>query len=147
MSAVKKRIPVRQGLFTIPSSPNDKAQLLASECPSCGEIVFPRSEICPNCQGKNLREIRLSRRAKIYSFTILMQKPAAHYKGPVPYAFGWVELPEGVRVESLFTGCDLEELKIGMDVELTIEKLHNDNEGNEIICHKFKPVRIKERLF
>ena len=64
----------------------------------------------------------------------------SHYKGPVPYSFGWVELPEGIRVETLFTGCAPENLKIGMKVEMVLEKLHEDDEGNEIICHKFRPI-------
>jgi uncharacterized OB-fold protein len=52
-----------------------------------------------------------------------------------------VELPEGVRVETLYTGCDFDELGIGMEVELVIEKLHDDEQGNEVLCHKFRPVR------
>lgn len=135
----KKVIPVKDGLYTTPLAPN--AQLIASECPSCGEVVFPKHEMCPNCQEQRLKEIKLSRKGKIYSFSTVMIKPATHYKGPVPYAFGWVELPEGVRVETLYTGCDLEKLRIGMDVEMVIEKLHDDDEGNEVVCHKFKPIR------
>ena len=135
----KKSVPVKDGLFTIPSHPDEKPKLLASECPACGEIIFPRHEMCPNCQQRGLKEIQLSGAGKIYSFSIVMLKPASHYRGPVPYAFGWVELPEGVRVETLYTGCDLEELRIGMDVELVIEKLHDNDEGNEIVCYKFRP--------
>jgi uncharacterized OB-fold protein len=66
--------------------------------------------------------------------------PPSNYLGPVPYAFGWVELPDGIRVETLFTGCRLEDLRIGMAVEMVIETLHTDSEGREIVCHKFKPV-------
>jgi uncharacterized OB-fold protein len=85
--------------------------------------------------------MELSTRGKIYSFSVVMQRPPGSYQGPVPYAFGWVELPEGVRVETLYTGCPLEELKMGMDVELVIETLHVDSEGRQIVCHKFRPVR------
>ena len=70
-----------------------------------------------------------------------MQRPPVYYKGPVPYAFGYVELPDGVRVETLFSDGDPEALKIGMDVELVIEKLHGDDEGNEIMAYKFRPVK------
>jgi len=70
-----------------------------------------------------------------------MQRPPGDYLGPVPYAFGWVELPEGVRVETLYTGCRPEELSLGMKVELVIETLHTDSEGREIVCHKFRPLQ------
>ena len=87
-----------------------------------------------------MEEIKLSRRGKIYSVTIVMQRPPAYYQGPVPYSIGFVELPEGVRIETLFTGCDLETLETGMEVELVIEKLHEDAEGREIMAYKFRPV-------
>ena len=97
--------------------------------------------VCQNCQATDLEEILLSRKGKIYSFTSVMQPPGSRYRGPVPYAFGWVELPEGVRVETLYAGCDLQELHIGMKVELVIEKLHDNDKGNEVVCHKFRPIR------
>jgi len=53
---------------------------------------------------------------------------------------GFVELPEGVRVQTLFTGCDPDSLEIGMDVELVIEKLFEDQEGHDVITYKFRPV-------
>jgi hypothetical protein len=33
------------------------------------------------------------------------------------------------------------ELKSGMDVELVIDKLREDAEGNEIMSYKFRPVK------
>ena len=69
-----------------------------------------------------------------------MQRPPEYYQGPVPYAEGFVELPEGVRVETLFTGCDFNDLEVGMDVEMVIEGLHEDEEGNEVVAYKFRPV-------
>lgn len=125
-------------MWSVPSTSDEKPQLIASRCQSCGEIFFPKRLICANCQQKGLEEIKLSRRGKIYSFTVIMQRPPVYYRGPVPYAIGYVELPEGVRIETLFAHCDLEGLKIGMDVELIIEKLHEDEEGNEIMTYKFR---------
>jgi uncharacterized OB-fold protein len=83
----------------------------------------------------------LSQRGKIYSVTVVMQQPRPYYKGPVPYALGFVELPEGVRVETLFTDCDPEILEVGMEVELVIEDLYEEDGGNELIAYKFRPVR------
>jgi len=142
MPAHKKQIPVKEGLWTTVSSPNEKPQLIGSRCLACGEVFFPKreSKICTYCQSRNLEEIRLSRKGTIYSFTIVMQKPPEYYRGPVPYAEGFVELPEGVRVETLFTGCDFNDLEVGMDVEMVIEGLYEDEEGNEVVAYKFRPV-------
>lgn len=140
----KKIVPVREGLWMNSTDPKEKPQLIGSRCGDCGEIFFPKrwNGICLNCQKKRLEDILLSRRGKIYSFTIVMQgRPQpAPYKGPVPYALAWVELPEGVRFETLLTDCDFDGLKVGMDVELVIEKLHDDDEGNEVLSYKFRPV-------
>jgi uncharacterized protein len=141
MTSNATKIPIKDGLFSNPSTPDQKPQLIGSKCPFCGELFFPKRMVCQNCQGSKLEETMLTRKGKIYSFTIVMQPPGSHYKGPVPYAFGWVELPEGVRIETLYTGCDFQELHIGMKVELVIEKLYTNDEGNEIVCHKFRPVK------
>ena len=135
----KKRIPVKQGLYRIPESENDAPALVANRCRSCGEIFFPARQICQNCQGQDLEDMTLGRSGVIYSFATVMQRPASHYRGPVPYSFGWVELPEGLRIETLFTDCNPDDLEIGLNVEMVMEKLHEDEEGNEVVCHKFRP--------
>jgi uncharacterized OB-fold protein len=137
----KKRIPVKQDLYKIPESEKDEPALVANSCRSCGEIFFPKRQICQNCQGQDLEEITLGRRGVIYSFTTVMQRPASHYRGPVPYSFGWVELPEGVRIETLFTAFNPGDLEIGLDVEMVVEKIYEDEEGNDIVCHKFRPFK------
>lgn len=142
MPNTKRQIPIKEGLWTVPASLNERPQLIGSQCGHCHEVFFPKKAngICTHCQSKNLKEIKLSRKGKIYSFTVVMQKPPEYYKGPVPYAEGFVELPEGVRVETLFTDCNFDDLKIGMDAEMVIERLHEDEEGNEIMAFKFRPI-------
>ncbi len=55
---------------------------------------------------------------------------------------GQVEFPEKVRVAGIITGCDPEkDLEIGIDMELVFDKLYDDDEGNEIIGWKFRPVK------
>lgn len=141
-TSAKKQIPVKQGLWTVPTSPAEQPQLIGSKCSNCGEIFFPRREKgrCINCQSEKIEDVKLSRKGKIYSFAEVLIQPPVYYKGTVPYAFGYVELPEGVRVETLFTGCPPDALKLGVEAELVIEKLHIDEEGNEVLAYKFKPV-------
>lgn len=140
----KKRIPVKEGLFTMPSSPGEEPRLLAAECSSCGEVLFPRREMCTNCQQQQFRDITLSRTGKIYSFSVVMQRPGRLYEGPVPYAFGWVEFPERVRVEGLFVCNDFEDLRIGRNVEVVVERLYDDKDGNEVVAHKFRLLKPEE---
>lgn len=138
----EKSIPIREGLWTEPTRPGEKPGLIGSECLNCGELFFPKKEngICTNCQSSNLKEIRFSPRGRVYSHTVVMQRPPEYYQGQVPYALGFVELPEGIRIETLFTDCDFDRLEIGMEVEMVLEKLHEDAQGREVIAYKFRPV-------
>jgi uncharacterized OB-fold protein len=53
-----------------------------------------------------------------------------------------VDLPEGPRVFALITGCDPlhNDLKEGSQVDLVIEKVREDEKGNDLIGYKFRPV-------
>ena len=139
----KKKIAVEEGLWTNPSIPGEKPRLIGSNCLSCGEIYFPRKKkgLCIHCQQRALEDVLLSGKGKIVSFSVVAQPPAGgFYRGPVPYAYGAVQLPEGVELFSLFTG-NLDELRVGMEVEMVVEKLFDDDEGNEITTYKFTPTR------
>lgn len=142
METPPKKIPLREKLWTYSVDQERGPRLIGSRCLDCGEIFFPTRNdgFCTHCQSENLEEIQLSSHGKIYSYTIVMQRPPVYYRGTVPYAIGYVELPEGVRVETLFSINNLEQLRIGLDVELVIEKLHEDEEGNEVLTYKFKPL-------
>ena len=136
----KKQVPIEQGLFTLPSSPNEEPHLIGSKCGSCGEVFFPKQVVCGNCSAEDMKEIVLSRRGKVFSSTVLRYQPPLH-KGPMPISQGRVELPEGVIVPAPFTGCDTDEtLPIGTEMEMVIEKLDEDEEGNEVMTYRFRPV-------
>jgi len=141
MDDQKKRIPVREGLWAEPAATAENPQLLGSRCPSCEELFFPKKDIalCGYCQSSELEEVKLSQTGKVYSYTVVTQRPPVYYKAEVPYALGFVELPEGIRIETLFTGCDPDSLHVGMDVEMVIEKLHEDEDGNEVMAYMFRP--------
>jgi uncharacterized protein len=140
--ANKQRIPVLENAWTTPSS-RDKAQLIGSECPSCGEIYFPRKtrKLCPHCQSEGLKDMYLNRRGRIDSLTIVTQQPGGgYYFGPIPYAIGIVGLPEGVYIETQLKAERLEDLTVGQEVELVIEPIWDDGKGTELIGYKFQPV-------
>lgn len=142
MSNSEKQIPVRKDLWRIPDEVEGNARLIGSKCLRCGELFFPKKDngICTYCQSEELEEILLSTRGKVYSYTVVMQRPPVYYKGEVPYAIGFVELPEGIRIETLFSGCDFESLKTGMDMEMAIEPLGKNEKDEDILVYSFRPV-------
>jgi uncharacterized OB-fold protein len=132
--------PVWEGIFKFPSREGESVRLLAGQCKSCRSVFFPTREICPNCFTENtITDYELSTRGKIYSFTVC-RYPGHLVEMQVPYAFGFVDLPQdNIRIYSLIDDC--ENLKINMDVELTVEKLYTDrDDGKEVIGYKFRPL-------
>ena len=135
----KRQVPLREGLFQLPSSPGEKGFLIGSKCRSCGEVFFPRRFYCANCTSADMEETPLSTRGRLETFTISRGVPPGSIM-QAPYGIGQIRLPEGALVTTVFADCDLEKLDIGMDMELVIEKVKEDEEGNDVMAFKFKPV-------
>ena len=138
----KRQVPIKQGLFSLPLSPVEQVKLMGSRCKDCDEISFGKQQTCSNCGGRNMEEMPLSRKGKLWTYTVIRHKPPGDYKGPdpfVPFGLGLVELPEGIRVLSPIQ-CDLERMAIGMELELDIYSLYLDENNNEVMSFRFKPV-------
>ena len=115
-------------------------------CESCGEIFFPPKVIkfCAHCHSRQLQKTWLSREGRIKNVTVVYQRPAGgFYNGPVPFAYGVVELPEKVWVQTLFSGCDLETLRAGMPVRLVVEGISGEEDGG-MLTYKFVPSKAGE---
>jgi hypothetical protein len=135
----KKQVPIDPRMLKLPESPGDKGHLIASRCRDCGEVFFPKKPFCLNCTSPNMEEIALSTRGKLDTFTISRAVPPGSLM-VAPYAIVQVALPEKAVVTAVMTDVDLESLDIGMDVEMVIEKIKEDEAGNDVMTFKFKPV-------
>lgn len=114
--------------------------LLAARCTSCGGVNFPPTvAYCPDprCSGVDFETFRLSRRGRIWSYTDSQYQPPAPYIAPtpfVPYAIAAVELDQGLIVLGRLTagvGCD--HVAVGDEVQLDVETLYTDDEGERTI--------------
>ncbi len=88
--------------------------------------------------------MELSRTGKIWSYTDACYKPPEPFiaKEPyVPYSIAAVELGKEkmIVLGQVIEGVSVEQLKVGMDVELVLETLHEDAESTKVIW-KWKPV-------
>ena len=129
----RESVPLREGLFT---RDTEGGVLLASRCTLCGQVFFPKRGHCLDCLNNSMESVVLSRTGKLYTFTIVYM-PTEHYSPP--YAIGWVEFPEGVRVFGQIEGWEQQSLRIGMDMQVIIGKLWEEEE-QEVIGYKFEPV-------
>jgi uncharacterized OB-fold protein len=138
-STPKRMVPIREGIFRLPDTPDGKPVLLGSRCPKCNAVYFPRRHICINCGQNGLDETPLSQRGKIWTYTIAGQTPPGSWI-EAPYALAVVELPEKVAIRAVLTDVDLNAIQVGMDVEITLVKMREDKDGNDVVSYKFKPV-------
>jgi len=119
--------------------------LVGSRCRLCGYTAFPPRAACPACINKeSMQEVSLGSRGAVDTFSVL-RVPAPGFEAP--YVVAYVRMPAGGRVFSLITGCEPSEgaLAIGAEVELVIEKIREDGQGNEVRGYKFRPVAAAER--
>ena len=142
-TSIANQVPIAEGLFTWPS--NDP-RLLGSKCNNCGVVTFPAQGSCPACSGVDTESVELERRGTLWTYTLqcfLPNRPP--YDGPEtpetfkPFAVGYVELPDQTRVQTRIKTDDVDKLKVGMDMELVVEK-YIERDGNDIVAYFFQPV-------
>ncbi|WP_175279098.1 Zn-ribbon domain-containing OB-fold protein [Prescottella equi] len=80
--------------------------LLGSECTTCGTVGFPAATHCARCATATAHPRPLSTHGTVWSYTVQRFAPKSPpYVPPptgfVPYAMGYVELPEGIRIAGI----------------------------------------------
>ena len=135
------RIPAVGGLF---AETPEGARLLGSKCTACSTPYFPKSSICrnPDCTDSRIEDASFGPRGVLWSSAVQNFPPPApaKYDEPYqPYTIGVVDLPEGLRVVGRVVTDDPENLEIGAEVELLVDKLYRDDDGNDVVTWKFRP--------
>ena len=135
-------VAVADGIFSIEGG---QPKLLGSRCTNCGNHMFPRQSGCPKCMFDEQVDVELATTGTLWTWTVQAFPPKAPpYLGPagddfVPYGVGYVELPGQLRVEARLTESDPEKLIIGMEMELVIDPLCIDDDGNQVVTYAFAP--------
>ena len=134
------RVAIEEGYFTIPDDPAEAPRLLGSRCPNCGEHFFPRRLVCAKCLHEGCEDVALGPRGRIHTWTYvhvpLFAKKDAKVEG---YGVGQVDLDEGPRIQSILLG-GTGDFAIGMAVELDLESLGPNKDGDEVVIYRFRPV-------
>ncbi len=134
--------PVAEGLF---AETEDGPRLLGSRCRSCDTPYFPKSAVChnPNCNESKMEDARFGPKGTLWSYSVQYYPPPppAKYDEPyVPYALALIDMPEGLRVLARVSTDDPEQVQVRADVELVLEKLYTNPEGDDVITWKFRQV-------
>ncbi|WP_067682677.1 Zn-ribbon domain-containing OB-fold protein [Nocardia miyunensis] len=89
--------------------------LEGSRCTTCGTVAFPAGTMCGRCATATATAIPLSDHGVVWAYTVQRFAPKSPPyvvpdEGFSPFAVGYVELPEGIRIEAVLDCCDFGEL-------------------------------------
>lgn len=84
--------------------------LEGSRCRVCGTVGYPASTVCARCARPTADPLLLSGEGVVWAHTVQRFPPKSPpyvvpAEGFTPYAVGYVELPEGIKVEAILD-CD-----------------------------------------
>ena len=111
-------------------------KLLIQHCNSCGANIFYPRRDCPKCWSQDLGWIESSGRATVYTYTVTLEGVEEMFVEDLPIIVAWVDLPEGIRMNTNLVECEPEEVQIGMEVEVVFRDV-----TDEITLPYFRPVK------
>ena len=112
----------------------EHGELRMLRCQSCGLWLHPPGPMCAECHSKDIAPEALSGRGTVHAFTVNHQAWIPGFDPP--YVVAIVALPEqdGLRLTTNIVGCPVDEVEIGMAVEVLFE--HHD----DVWVPLFRPV-------
>ena len=113
-------------------------RLLLKACRGCGRAHWYPRVVCPFCHSADLEWRESAGKGTIYTYSVMRRVE-------VPYVLGYVDLSEGVRIMSQISGCDPEEVTIGMELELAVEPFGESEDGTPLVGYRFRPAGAESR--
>jgi len=110
-------------------------RLIGSKCACCDAVAFPPHPSCPTCGAESWQNaVPLSPVGTLYTFSEIHVAPKGF---ATPYAVGYVDLPEGVRLFGQIEGRAAD-LRLGQQVAVTLGPVRTDAPGRTVMSYKFK---------
>lgn len=94
----------------------ENGKITGRKCNCCGAVEFPPVYACNSCGDTNLEWVELSGKGQLKSIimpAVLSSKP--DFKDFAPYAFGDVEIVEGVSLNAVIRGISKKNRAVLLD--------------------------------
>lgn len=91
-------------------------------CSDCGHVQFPPRRFCSRCLAALPPFERASGRGRVRSFSVVRHPISSAFADEVPFVVALIELAEGPTMMAGIRGCAIEEVAIGMPVEVEFEE-------------------------
>ena len=152
----KPRVPAVEGWFTVPpldDSPDDGrgipgVRLIGTRCTDSGTYFFPPERVMSRAPGfadSELVEVELSTSGRLWSYTDAQYQPPEPFVAatdpyePVCLAAVELEREQLVVLGQVIRGVTVDDLRVGMEMELVLDTLSEDDEV-EYVVWKWRPV-------
>jgi len=104
-----------------------------------GKTYFPPRDVDPETGDTEKEKVVLPDSGKIVTYTVIRVAPS-QWSDISPYALAVAELTDGTRVMAQVTDCDVEQVKIGMEVRVEFRRLQSEgHHGVLSYAYKFVP--------
>jgi uncharacterized OB-fold protein len=133
--------PIKEGLFVV--NKDGTGYLVTNKCERCGIHFFPVRTKCIRClKDDKLRTSALNKGGRLYTYTNVYRS-LPYFK--VPYIVGYIDFEEErVRVFAPLAGCKMEDLEIGMEMDLVFEEMEMNEKSMQKMVYKFRPAKGRE---
>jgi len=132
---------------SILSGENEQFTLLAGHCQACNKLYFPSQDNCSVCEIQ-LQEYKLPNTGVIWSWTTQNFQP----KSPPyddkqgidnfePFFLGIIDLGNEIRITAKLINVHMNNIQIGMPVELVELPFESLKNGNQVTSFAFKPIK------
>ena len=116
-------------------------ELLVQTCNACGNRQLPWGPCCARCLSQDLASLKASGRGTVFSFTVVRQAIHPTFSANVPYVVADIELEEGPIMTSNVTDTPVEDVRIGLPVEVWFDNEAEDAFHTKLRLPKFRPIK------
>lgn len=102
----------------------ERGELSIQQCGECEELRHPPVPMCPECNSIHWAPKAMVPRGIVHSYVVLYHPVIPPFEPG--YIVAVIELDEGPRVIMNLEGVEREDVKIGMEVNITVERMDED---------------------
>jgi len=99
-----------------------EGEVYATKCRKCGRFYYPPQGDCAHCLSSDVEWVKLSSEAILETYTHALRRPAG-FDQYEPYIIAIAKTRDGVRVMGWLEDVKLEDVKVGMKLEMSTRKL------------------------
>jgi len=104
----------------------NEGRLAFQACGDCGKLRHYPRPICDECYSDHVEWKTSNGKGVIYSWTETHHPFHIGFRGETPYILVTAEFDGGVRMQTQLLAAKVEDLKIGMHVEVVLSKATED---------------------